>query len=230
MPNAGNTAGGAAPLHPEVQQPPQAVGQGQRPKPKRHLRNYILDKELQLSYVVFVAVLSAMIAGTLGYLLYTQENYASSKIIKSLDDAEFLRDNDEAKAEIKKELTKQDSNEVAVMLVVGLGLMTVLTGYLIIMTHKVAGPLFKVGMYFDRIRDGKLPQVHALRKGDHLRDFFEKFRAMDEALRDRTKAEIELYARFLKEAEAAGVPSSGELGHRLDELRSLSKTKEASLT
>jgi hypothetical protein len=88
------TAGGAAPLHPEAQQPPQAVGHGSRPKPKRHLRNYILDKELQLSYVVFVALLSAMIAGTLGYLLYTQENYASSKIIKSLDDAEFLRDNE----------------------------------------------------------------------------------------------------------------------------------------
>lgn len=197
-------------------------------KPKRHLRNYILDKKLQLSYVLFVALLSAAIAGTLGYFLYHQESYASNTISKSLDDVDFLDADD--KALIRNGLTKQDTNEVLVMLVVGLGLVTVLTGYLIIMTHKVAGPLFKIGLYFDRMRDGKLPKVHALRKGDHLRDFFHSFQQMDEALRQRAEAEIELYQRFLKECEAAGVPSSGEVGHRLDELRSLAKDKEQSLT
>jgi hypothetical protein len=192
---------------------------------KRYLKNYILDKKLQLSYVLFVAVLSAAIAGTLGYLLNAQESYASNAIIKAAAELD-----ESLVAEVKKELGKQDRNQVGLMLLVGLGLMTILTAYLIIMTHKVAGPLFKIGLYFDRMRDGKLPQVHALRKGDQLRDFFEKFREMDEALRDRAKAEIELYRRFLADCDAAGVPTQGDLGHRLEELRGLMKEKEASLT
>lgn len=191
---------------------------------KRHLRNYLIDKKLQLRYVLFVTVLAAVVAGVLGYLLVKQETRASSMILEAVkDDADLYEG-------LKQSLGDEDRNLGAAMAIVGIGLMAVLSLYLIIMTHKVAGPLYKVAAYFDRMRDGKLPQVHALRKGDQLQDFFEKFRAMDEALRERAKADIELLSRFLAECEKAGVPSSGEVGHRLDELRSLVKEKEASLT
>jgi hypothetical protein len=199
-----------------------------QPVRRRQIKNYLIDKKLQLSYVLFVTILSGAIAGTLGYLLYAQEHYASRTISRSLDDVDFL--DDDAKKDIRKGLKEQDTNEVAVMLVVGLGLVTVLTGYLIIMTHKVAGPLYKVSLYFDKMRDGKLPQVYDLRKGDQLRDFFDKFKQMDEALRERAKSDIALLTRFLADCDAAGVATAGELGHRLDELRKLTKEKEASLS
>jgi hypothetical protein len=196
-------------------------------KHRRHLRNYLIDKSLQLRYVLVVAVVSAVIAGGLGYLLNRQETYASDTIIKSMSDSEFM--GPDLVAQVKDSLRSQDRSQVAIMLIMGIGLVVVLSGYLVLMTHKVAGPLYKIGLYFDRMRDGKLPKVWPLRKGDQLVDFFEQFRAMDEALRERTEQEIAAFERFVAEAEKAGIPQQGELGHRVDELRALIKEKQASL-
>jgi hypothetical protein len=194
---------------------------------KRHVRNYILDKKLQLRYVLVVTLISAALAATLGFLLNRQETYATNIIIRSLSGMDYP---DEVKQEVIKGLHQQDRSQMTIMLVVGLGMLLVLSGYLVLMTHKVAGPLFKISLYFDRMRDGKLPKVYELRKGDQLRDFFDKFREMDEALRERTEQEIALYEKVLAECEKSGVPSAGELGHRLDELRALVKERQASLT
>ncbi len=199
-------------------------------KHRRHLRNYLIDKSLQLQYVIIVTLISAAIAGALGFLLNRQDTYASDTIIKSMTDSgmvEFL--GPDGVQQVKDSLRAEDRSQLTIMLVMGVGLVFVLSGYLVLMTHKVAGPLFKIGAYFDRMRDGKLPKVWPLRKGDQLVDFFEKFRAMDEALRERTEHEIAAMTRFVDECEKAGVPRAGELGHRLDELRALIKDKQASL-
>jgi hypothetical protein len=197
-------------------------------KHRRHLRNYLIDKSLQLRYVLVVTLVSAVIAGGLGYLLNRQETYASETIISSMSGSEFAED-PALIAQVKDSLHSQDRSQLAIMLIMGVGLMVVLSGYLVLMTHKVAGPLYKIGLYFDRMRDGKLPKVWPLRKGDQLVDFFEQFRAMDEALRERTEQEIAAFERFVAEADKAGVPQQGELGHRVDELRTLIKEKQASL-
>ena len=105
-----------------------------------------------------------------------------------------------------------------------------LSGYLVLMTHKVAGPLFKISTYFDRMTEGKLPKVYDLRKGDQLVDFFEKFRAMDEALRERTQREIVAFEKLLAAAKAAGASGPGDVGHQLEELEKLIAEKKASLS
>ncbi len=194
---------------------------------RRHLRNYLIDKSLQLRYVIVVTLVSAVIAGGLGYLLNRQETYASETIIKSMTNSGFM-DHDLVQ-QVKESLHAQDRSQLTIMLIMGVGLMVVLSGYLVLMTHKVAGPLYKIGLYFDRMRDGKLPKVWPLRKGDQLVDFFEQFRAMDEALRLRTEKEIAALERFVTEAEKAGLPQAGALGHRVDEVRALIKEKQASL-
>jgi hypothetical protein len=66
----------------------------------------------------------------------------------------------------------------------------ILSAYLVIMTHKVAGPLFKVSMYFDRMADGRLGNITALRRGDMLQDFFTSFREMHEAVRTRLQSDL----------------------------------------
>src|SRR5690606_20788814 len=57
---------------------------GARPY-RRRLSNYLLNKRLQLRYVGFVTILSALLCGTLGYLIWQQENQASSQILASVD-------------------------------------------------------------------------------------------------------------------------------------------------
>jgi hypothetical protein len=195
---------------------------------RRHIRNYLIDKSLQLRYVAAVAIVSAVIAGGLGYLVNHQAAVASDVIIKSMRSSGFLPP--EAISEITDSLHAQDRKLLVSMLIMGIGLMVVLSGYLVLMTHKVAGPLYKIGLYFDQISGGKLPKVWPLRKGDQLVDFFEQFRTMDEALRVRTQDEILALEKFVALAEKAGLPTAGELGHRVDEVRALIKEKQASLT
>ena len=194
---------------------------------RRHLRNYLIDKRLQLRYVAVVTVISAIIAGGLGYLVNHQAAVASDVILKSAATSDFITP--DLQAQMSDSLHSQDRGLLVSMLIMGVGLIVVLSGYLILMTHKVAGPLHKISAYFDRMRDGKLPKVWPLRKGDQLVDFFERFRLMDEALRERTEQEVAALERFVAAAESAGVPQAGELGHRVDELRALIKQKQESL-
>ena len=51
----------------------------------RKLRNYLLDKSLQLRYVAFVTLMSAVISGALGFLIWRQEADASQYVLKAFD-------------------------------------------------------------------------------------------------------------------------------------------------
>ena len=203
---------------------PTAAGGG-TPRFKRHLRNYLIDKSLQLRYVLFVTILSALLTGFLSFFIYYQANYATGKIVERMSDfgdpalTQWVLDN----------LQKDDTGFMVLMVVAGLGLIAVLSLYLIVMTHKVAGPLYKMGLYFDKIRDGHLPMIEDLRRGDQLRDVFSHFQEMVEAVRARAQKEVVVYGQLLAACDAAGVSSAGEVGHRLDELRALKKSRESAI-
>jgi len=102
----------------------------------------------------------------------------------------------------------------------GFILSVVLAAFGIVLTHKVAGPLFKITLHLDKIRDGKLGIVYNLRKGDQLVDFFEHFKSAHDALRHRTEEDIALLDKAIA---AAG---SGPLA---DELKAAKQRKEESL-
>lgn len=183
---------------------------------RRKLSNYLLDKSLQLRYVAFVTVLSAVICGSLGYLIYKQEARASQTIEEMIDKSGLGSD---LEAAVTAHLQSQDQSLVLEMVGVGLALVIILSVYLVVMTHKVAGPLYKVSLYFDKMRDGYLGTVWPLRKGDMLTDFYDKFQAMHTAVRARHERANEAIGRLLAAADAAGVSREGELGHQLDELK-----------
>jgi hypothetical protein len=158
---------------------------------KRKLGNFMLDKKLQLRYVLLVTVLSALISASLGYLIYHQRHSASESIERDLA---ALTHNDASLAEFQNQvaddMAADDRALVYKMVGVGLGLVIILSAYLVIMTHKVAGPLFKVSMYFDRMAEGKIGNVYGLRRGDMLQDFFGNFKEMHEAVRTRMQADV----------------------------------------
>jgi methyl-accepting chemotaxis protein len=68
----------------------------------------------------------------------------------------------------------------------------------IVVTHKVAGPIFKMKRHLREVASGKLEVPWPLRKGDELVEFFDAFRMMVIALRERRLAELEK----LKDLEA----------------------------
>ncbi|MEB2312053.1 MAG: HAMP domain-containing protein [Sorangiineae bacterium] len=60
----------------------------------------------------------------------------------------------------------------------------------IVITHKVAGPIFKMKRQIGDVAEGRLKIPSKLRKGDELVDFFEAFEAMVISLRTRQEGEI----------------------------------------
>jgi hypothetical protein len=187
-------------------------------KHRRQMRNFLLDKKLQLRYVAFVTLLSALLSSSLGYLIWRQEADASRTIVATFDSSE-LADDDGLKDAIVERLTSHEKNLVLTMVGAGAGLVVVLFLYLVVMTHKVAGPLFKVANYFDRMSEGKLGEVYSLRKGDMLQDFYQDFREMYDAVRGRHLEDNEIVGKFLAACDAAGVSNEGEVGEQLEKLR-----------
>lgn len=191
-----------------------------RAKHHRKLSNYLLDKKLQLRYVLLVTILSALIAAALGYMIYDQRRAASESIEHDLQAlTETDASHQEFQQQISRGLESDDQALIYKMAAVGLGLVVILSAYLVIMTHKVAGPLFKVSMYFDQMAEGRIGNVTPLRHGDMLQDFYGDFKDMHEALRTRSLADIAAMEQALTSLRDGGdAEIRGKLDSSLDAL------------
>lgn len=102
-------------------------------------------------------------------------------------------------------------------LVIGVGLAG------IVVTHKVAGPIFKMKRQIRELGQGNLQVPSPLRKGDELRDFFEAFRGAVMELRKHQQEEIQTLDRAIENLERKAAEGD------LDELRSLREKMQAAL-
>ncbi len=191
-------------------------GTAPRPKYKRKLSNYLIDKKLQLRYVLVVTILSGVIVAALGFLIYQQNRAASESIEEDLKALMQKSSQDSFQEEIASDLESDDRELIYKMALIGIGLVLVLSLYLVAMTHRVAGPLFKIGVYFERMAEGKLGKVSPLREGDLLRDFFATFKEMHEAVRTRAAADANAMERCAQQLREG--PAGAQLAAELDAL------------
>jgi hypothetical protein len=112
-----------------------------------------------------------------------------------------------------------------VLVATGILLMVGLAVYGIKMTHKVAGPLFKVSLYLAKMRDGRYDKVWNLRKGDQLVEFYEHFKHAHAGVVTMERADIERIQATIEAAEAAGLADH----ESITELRTLLARKEKAL-
>lgn len=196
---------------------PPSASPGGPPVYRRRLSNYLLDKRLQLRYVIVVSLLSAIICGVLGTLIYRQEQQASTFLEEDLKELTAgdasLRD---FQAEVARDMESRDKALVGKMIGAGFGLVLILSIYLVVMTHKVAGPLYKVSMYFDQMSRGRFAKVTPLRRGDMLQDFFSSFQETSEEMRKRMQADLDVMERAVKASRNAN--ASGELAEAVAKL------------
>ncbi|MCE9579489.1 MAG: hypothetical protein K8W52_40585 [Deltaproteobacteria bacterium] len=117
-----------------------------------------------------------------------------------------------------------------VMVATGLFLVIALAIYGIKTTHKVAGPLHKVTLYFAKMRDGRLDKVWPLRKGDQLVAFYDHFRAAHAGVVELEKADIAKIRAVLDAAKAGNASgTSPEVDAAIAELTALVERKEKAL-
>ena len=182
---------------------------------KRSLRNYLLNSGYQLRFTAVIVVIAAILTGGLGYFVMSKAREASRLVsVRAMDPT------DELAQQLSQQFAHNDRILLIILIAFGFILSLVLAAYGIVLTHKVAGPLFKVTNHLDKIRDGKLGTVYNLRKGDQLVDFFEHFKSAHDALRARTEEDIAL----LEKAIAA--VGQGALA---EELRAARDRKQESL-
>jgi methyl-accepting chemotaxis protein len=67
----------------------------------------------------------------------------------------------------------------------------------IVVTHRIAGPIFKMKRLLRELGEGYLRMPTPLRKGDDLQDFFEEFARTVDRLRERKSGELDQLNRIL---------------------------------
>lgn len=99
---------------------------------------------------------------------------------------------------------------VLMALVAGLVLFVVVLGFAgIVLTHKIAGPIFKMKRLLREVGGGKLVLREKLRKGDELQHFFEAFEQMVGDLRARQEREIARVDDIVSRLEGSPLSSRG---------------------
>jgi hypothetical protein len=229
-------------MTPTASMPPENTGAH-----KRSVRNYLLDSHFQLKYAGLLVIVAVAISGVMGAVLYettgavvaessalVDESKKVSEVsrmnIKDLasDSPELLTEfNREADAHDKVIADQQASlihrqQRMIGSLVGGLALMVVLIGMLgIYITHKVAGPVYKMTRLLKQVGEGNLHVDARLRKGDELRDFFETFTRMVGGLRAIEKRQL---------SEIEGALAALERGSKDDAAAALARVRTAMKT
>jgi len=114
------------------------------------------------------------------------------------------------------------------LLIAKVGLFLLMLGlafYGIKMTHRVAGPLFKVSLYLAKMKDGRYDKVWNLRKGDQLVEFYEHFKHAHAGVVALERSDIEQMTALIAAAKQAG---AGET-EAVKELEALVARKEKAL-
>jgi len=195
---------------------------------KRRWRNLLLDTEYQLVFTTAMVLSALVFMAGLGFVVMNMANASTRTAIADVQGQPFLEpavvEQTIANLEHRRELLGK------ILIGIGAGLTVGLFLYGIKTTHRVAGPLFKIGGYCDRVAAGRFEATHSLRKGDQLVEFYEHFRAAHEALRMRQEADVACLRAMIAAADEADLASrSPDLASRLDDLRTLLQRKEAGL-
>jgi hypothetical protein len=194
------------------------------PKYRRKVRNYLLDVGLQVRYTMTIVIVAVFLTAGLGYKMY-QATKDISKVIELSGMADPA---------VAKELQGQfaASDRWVLWGIIGFGIVLVISisAVGILITHKVAGPLFKIAAFFGRVRENRLGEVPTrLRKGDELQDFYGAFREMHMALRANVQEDVTVLGNAVAALETSGADGQKALQKSLEDLRLLLQRKENSL-
>ena len=206
---------------------------------QRSIKNYLLDAPFQLKYTGYLVGVALVISVVLGVFLWRTSNKVVDESAKVSDVVKMSIKNDPIygdNPELMKSFTDSASdsdNRVAQQqramlgsVVGGLTLLCVLIGLLgIYITHKVAGPVYKMKLLLKQVGQGKLNFPRGgLRKGDELQHFFDAFLKMTDDLKARQRKEVEML-----EAGIAAAKSSGASEEALAKIVAVRDEMKASL-
>lgn len=177
---------------------------------RAHRRTFLVDRSFQLKYTLIIVLVGVVVSAILGFFI----------VRLTMVNSELL----EIDAKMANEVAKFDSKQ---MYLLG-GFVVVMAVFLfawgIIITHRVAGPIFIISRYLGQIRDGQVPHTRPLRRADELKGFFDVFSGMVRAMKQRNVEEAELLEKVAGLVQRSG---KEELAQSAQALLDLAKQKRS---
>jgi len=157
-----------------------AAGTSSGDRPRRQV---LVDRGFQLKYALAMGGAGLLVAGIFGLWLHQ----AHAQALALLPDTET-----------RALLAGSDRTLMVVLGVVAALLAGALALLGVVITHRVAGPVFVMGHYLRVLSEGRFPRMRTLRRSDELKSFFQAFIDAVEAM----KAREARHAALLEDAVA----------------------------
>jgi HAMP domain-containing protein len=162
--------------------PATGAGTGQLPKPKRRIRNYLLDTGLQLRLASYLLAIAVALSLGLGWHLWTA--YRETSEVVAL-----------AAPEVASALAAEDRWRIVQVSVILVLVLLCLLGASVVITHRIAGPAFVLRRTCANVADGDLSRPRPLRNHDLLVDLADAVATMVDVLRERETEDREAMLR-----------------------------------
>ena len=170
-------------------------------QPSRPYRRSVLliDPQFQLKYTGLVVLMGAVISVICAYFIYRAYN----------ENTQLL----ELSEAVGQEISRRESTTILTMVIAFVVLEIVALGFWgILVTHRIAGPIFIISRYLRTMKDGAYPDMRPLRDGDEMKTFFDLFKALVDNMKGQDKSDIAAL-------EAAIEKLPGEQGNALKVIR-----------
>ena len=156
---------------------------------QRKLRNFLLDARFQLKYASYSVAITVFLCAALGTVLWrtsdrmVQESRKVTQVVEMTINqdpvyAELLGGDTGYRAELSayQDRIKDQQRQYSIVLITGLALFVTGIGLAsIVLTHKVAGPVYKLKRELKALGNGSLNYPVPIRKHDELQEVFETF-------------------------------------------------------
>jgi hypothetical protein len=175
-------------------------------------RRYLVDRGFQLKYALLMAAAGLVVAAVFGVWLHQAHAQATA----------LLSPDPETRALVERSdrLLLGAFVAIAFLLSAALGLLGV------VITHRVAGPVFVMGHYLHVLAEGRFPRMRTLRRSDELKVFFQTFLDAVDAMKVREARHAAVLEDAVRRMRAAAAP---DLGPAIDALARAAQERRAAL-
>lgn len=177
-------------------------------------RSYLVDRRFQLKYSIVMAAAGLVVAVVFG--IWLQQAHAQATALLAPDPET------RALVERSDRLLLAAFAAIALLLALALGLLGV------VITHRVAGPVFVMGHYLEVLAAGRFPRMRTLRRSDDLKPFLKTFIEAVDAMKVREARHAAVLEDAIQRMRAAAARSP-ELQPAIDALAEAARARRAAL-